>query len=56
MLAPINLNDPEAFMSQLSNAEQSCISENGDPPATADADGRPWPLALALAHHRMPKS
>ena len=31
MLAPINLNDPEAFMSQLSSAEQSCISENGDP-------------------------
>ena len=31
MLAPINLNDPETFMSQLSSAEQSCISENGDP-------------------------
>ena len=31
MLAPINLNDPEAFMSQLSSAEQSCISETGDP-------------------------
>ena len=31
MLAPINLKDPEAFMSQLSSAEQSCISENGDP-------------------------
>ena len=31
MLAPINLNDPETFMSQLSSAEQSCISETGDP-------------------------
>ena len=31
MLTPINLNDPEAFMSQLSSAEQSCISETGDP-------------------------
>ena len=31
MLAPINLDDPETFMSQLSSAEQSCISETGDP-------------------------
>ena len=31
MLDPINMNDPEAFMSQLSSAEQSCISETGDP-------------------------
>ena len=31
ILTPINLNDPKAFMSQLSSAEQSCISETGDP-------------------------
>ena len=31
MLVPLDLNDPEAFMSQLSSDEQSCISETGDP-------------------------
>ena len=31
MLAPLDMNDPEAFMSQLSKGEQSCISETGDP-------------------------
>ena len=43
MLAPINLNDPEAFMSQLSNAEQSCISENGDPRQLLMLMGGPGP-------------
>ena len=31
MLDPINMNDPGTFMSQLSSAEQSCISETGGP-------------------------
>ena len=31
MLAPLDMNDPEAFMSQLSKGEQCCISETGDP-------------------------
>ncbi len=31
MLVPLDMNDPEAFMSQLSKGEQSCISETGDP-------------------------
>ena len=30
-LAPLDMNSPEAFMSQLSKGEQSCISETGDP-------------------------
>ena len=30
-LAPLDMNSPEAFMSQLSRGEQSCISETGDP-------------------------
>ena len=30
-LAPLDLNDPGAFMSQLSSDEQSCISATGDP-------------------------
>ena len=30
-LVPIAMNSPEAFMSQLSRGEQSCISETGDP-------------------------
>ena len=30
MLNPINVKDPEAFMSHLSKGEQSCLSENGD--------------------------
>ena len=30
-LAPFDMNSPEAFMSQLSKGEQSCISETGDP-------------------------
>ena len=31
MLVPLDMNGPEAFMSQLSKGEQSCISETGDP-------------------------
>ena len=31
MLVPFDMNSPEAFMSQLSKDEQSCISETGDP-------------------------
>ena len=31
MLNPINMKDPEAFMSHLSKDEQSCLSETGDP-------------------------
>ena len=31
MLDPINMYDPETFMSQLPGNEQSCISETGDP-------------------------
>ena len=31
MLVPLDMNDPEAFMSQLSSDEQSCILETGDP-------------------------
>ena len=30
-LVPLDMNSPEAFMSQLSRGEQSCISETGDP-------------------------
>ena len=30
-LAPIGTNDPQAFMSELSAAEQSCLAENVDP-------------------------
>ena len=30
-LVPLDMNDPEAFMSQLSSDEQSCILETGDP-------------------------
>ena len=30
-LAPLDMNSPEAFMSQMSKGEQSCISETGDP-------------------------
>ena len=31
ILNPINMKDPEAFMSELSGDEQSCLSEIGDP-------------------------
>ena len=31
MLVPLDMNNREAFMSQLTKSEQSCISENGDP-------------------------
>ena len=31
ILNPINMKNPEAFISELSDDEQSCLSENGDP-------------------------
>ena len=54
MLAPINLNDPEAFMSQLSNAEQSCISENGDPRQLLMMMGGPGPGSPQDAQELIP--
>ena len=30
-LAPLDMKDPDAFMSELSGAEQACVSDNSDP-------------------------
>ena len=32
-IAPLRMDDPEAFLAGLSDAEQSCVSENSDPQA-----------------------
>ena len=31
MIAPLNMDDPQAFMSELSASEQNCLSENSGP-------------------------
>ena len=54
-IAPLNLEDPQAFMSGKPDAEQSCISENielerltallGAPASPRPGRTRPWPSA-----------
>ena len=40
-ITPLRMDDPEAFMAGLSDAEQSCISENSDPQALMALMGAP---------------
>ena len=40
-IAPLRLDDPEAFLAELSDAERSCISEDSDPQGLVDLKGSP---------------
>ena len=41
VIAPLRMDDPEAFLAGLSDAEQSCVSENSDPQALMALLGAP---------------
>ena len=38
-ITPLRMDDPEAFLAELSDAEQSCVSENSDPQVTMALTG-----------------
>ena len=40
-ITPLRLDDPEALLAELSDAERSCISENSDPRGLVDLKGSP---------------
>ena len=41
VIAPLRMDDPEAFLAGLSDAERSCVSENSDPQALMALLGAP---------------
>ena len=44
-IAPLRMDDPEAFLAGLSDAERSCVSENSDPQALIALLGAPEPAS-----------